>query len=614
MRDASPVSPRVSRPWPAYFSFLALALAALAGCGAGTSTSSTPQTRTLGGYAIDGYLADAEVRCLDATGKTIASSRTTSSGAWILRTRNSSATCQTLEVYEGVDVGTNSLSALERSPLPPGTRFSASIAHLNASTLGNTALIISPLTTLIHAAQIQSGQSAAAARSTVLLSMGVPDAIDPLFFNPIGNRNPGTFSAGLISAAVIRETSAAILEAITGSGQPVSLDLRRQVHQRVTESLAALIASGVVNRNALISDQPAPDSPLARVALGALTRLRADPPAFSATVAALQAGNVATIAAQYAGSIAAQVSGVADSADLTVIAQRSAALSNASQSDVQRPLILAALATEADLDQAALAQTVRAAITNPPTTLSVAKTNGQTQSIELITTLKDYLQVGGEQLRFYTTGDLTQGRTVAVSDFELGTAPALPGALSAVALSFTQPANSTLLTSATEISAQLGFRVERVDPTGIMSIRLAAIVDGVKLRWSESGLVVRTPAESVLYGAVRIGATADDTPLTLTNTNNRLAALVSTDKGLLRIDMAALLTALGLNADSILQTYLSDSALAVEAVISNVVLARAQNTVTRKLSPLSVSVERGAGMPPLSVTGGGLRGTVTAGK
>jgi len=588
-------------------------LAALVGCGAGTSTNSTPQTRTLGGYAIDGYLADAEVRCLDATGKTIASSRTTSSGAWILRTRNSSATCQTLEVYEGVDVGTSSLSPLERSPLPPGTRFSASIAHLNASTLGNTALIISPLTTLIHATQIQSGQSAAAARSTVLLSMGVPDAIDPLFFNPIGNRNPGTFSAGVISAAVIRETSAAILEAIAGSGQPVSLDLRRQVHQRVTESLAALIASGVVNRNALISDQPAPDSPLARVAIGALTRLRADPD-FSATVAALQAGNIATIAAQYAGRIAAQVSGVADNTDLTVIAQRSAALSNASQSDVQRPLILAALSTETDLDQAALAQTVRAAITNPPTNLTVTKTNGQTQSIELITTLKNYLQVGGEQLRFYTTGDLTLGRTVTVSDFELGTAPVLPGALSAVALSFTQPANSTLLTSATEISAQLGFRVERVDPTGIMSIRLAAIVDGVKLGWSENGLVVRTPSDSILYGAVRIGSTADDTPLTLTNTNNRLASLVSTDKGLLRIDMAALLTALGLNADSILQTYLSDSTLVVEAVISEVVLARAQNTAVRKLSPLSVSVERGAGVSPLSVTGGGLRGTVTAGR
>lgn len=613
MRGASLVSPHADRPWPVSHALLALALAALVGCGAGTSTNSTPQTRTLGGYAIDGYLADAEVRCLDATGKTIASSRTTSSGAWILRTRNSSATCQTLEVYEGVDVGTSSLSPLERSPLPPGTRFSASIAHLNASTLGNTALIISPLTTLIHATQIQSGQSAAAARSTVLLSMGVPDAIDPLFFNPIGNRNPGTFSAGVISAAVIRETSAAILEAIAGSGQPVSLDLRRQVHQRVTESLAALIASGVVNRNALISDQPAPDSPLARVAIGALTRLRADPD-FSATVAALQAGNIATIAAQYAGRIAAQVSGVADNTDLTVIAQRSAALSNASQSDVQRPLILAALSTETDLDQAALAQTVRAAITNPPTNLTVTKTNGQTQSIELITTLKNYLQVGGEQLRFYTTGDLTLGRTVTVSDFELGTAPVLPGALSAVALSFTQPANSTLLTSATEISAQLGFRVERVDPTGIMSIRLAAIVDGVKLGWSENGLVVRTPSDSILYGAVRIGSTADDTPLTLTNTNNRLASLVSTDKGLLRIDMAALLTALGLNADSILQTYLSDSTLVVEAVISEVVLARAQNTAVRKLSPLSVSVERGAGVSPLSVTGGGLRGTVTAGR
>ena len=147
-----------------------------------------------------------------------------------------------------------------------------------------------------------------------------------------------------------------------------------------------------------------------------------------------------------------------------------------------------------------------------------------------------------------------------------------------------------------------------------MSIRLAAIVDGVKLSWSDNGLVVRTPGESVLYGAVRIGSTADDTPLTLTNTNNRLATLVSTDKGLLRIDMAALLTALGLNADSVLQTYLSDSALVVEAVISNVVLARSQNATVRKLGALSVSVERGAGQAALSASGAGLRGTVTAGR
>lgn len=614
MRGASSASPRIGSPCRLGLGLLALTLSALAGCGAGTSTTATPQTRTLGGYAIDGYLADAEVRCLDAAGKTLASTRTTSSGAWILRTRNASSTCHTLEVFDGVDVGTNPLNALERTPLPLGTRFSANIAHLNASTLGNTALIISPLTTLIHATQMQSGQSAAAARSTVLLAMGVPDAIDPLLYNPIGNRNPGAFSAGVIGAAVIRETSSTILEAITGSGQTVSLDLRRQVHQRVTESLAALIASGALNKNALIIDQPPPEGPLARIALGALTRLRADPPAFSATVSALQADNVATVAAQYTGRIASQVSTVTDNSNLSVIAERSAALSNASQSDVQRPLILAALATETDLDQASLALTIRAAIANPPTNLTVTKTNGQTRSFELITSLKNYLQVGGEQLRFYTTGDLTLGRTVAVSEFELGTAPALPGALSAVALAFTQPASSTLLTAATEVSAQLGFRVERIDPTGIMSIRLAAIVDGVKLGWSDNGLVVRTPAESVLYGAVRIGSTADDTPLTLTNTNNRLASLVSTDKGLLRIDMAALLTALGLNADSILQTYLSDSALVVEAVISDVVLARAQNTAIRKLSPLSVSVERGAGVPALSVTGGGLRGTVTAGR
>jgi hypothetical protein len=327
-----------------------------------------------------------------------------------------------------------------------------------------------------------------------------------------------------------------------------------------------------------------------------------------------QTGNVATIAAQYAGRAASQVAGVADSADLSVIARRAASLSNSSQSDVQRPLILAALANEPGLDLPALAGTVSAAIANPPTNLTITKTNGQTQSIELVTTLKNYLQVAGEQLRFYTTGDLTVGRTVSVSDFELGSAPTLPGALSAVALSFTQPENSTLLTPTAEVTAQLGFRVERIDPTGIMSIRLAAIVDGVKLSWSNNGLVVRTPGESVLYGAVRIGSTADDTPLTLTNVNNRLATLVSTDKGLLRIDMAALLSALGLNADSVLQTYLSDSTLVVEAIISNVVLARAQNATVRKLGALSVSVERGAGQPALSASGAGLRGTVAAGR
>ena len=383
----------------------------------------------------------------------------------------------------------------------------------------------------------------------------------------------------------------------------------------MTDSVAALIISGAITRNTLIAEQPAPDGPLAGIALAALARLRADAPAFSAPVAAVQqTGNVATIAAQYAGRAASQVAGVADSADLSVIARRAASLSNSSQSDVQRPLILAALANEPGLDLPALAGTVRAAIANPPTNLTITRTNGQTQSIELVTTLKNYLQVAGEQLRFYTTGDLTVGRTMSVSDFELGSAPALPGALSAVALSFTQPETSTLLTPAAEITAQLGFRVERVDPTGIMSIRLAAIVDGVKLSWSNNGLVVRTPGESVLYGAVRIGSTADDTPLTLTNVNNRLATLVSTDKGLLRIDMAALLTALGLNADSVLQTYLSDSTLVVEAVISNVVLARAQNATVRKLGALSVSVERGAGQPALSASGAGLRGTVTAGR
>lgn len=239
----------------------------------------------------------------------------------------------------------------------------------------------------------------------MLLALGISDALDPLLFNPITNQNPGVFSAGAMTAAVIRETSAAILEAVAGVGQPVSLELRRQVYQRVTDSVAALIISGAITRNTLIAEQPAPDGPLAGIALAALARLRADAPAFSAPVAAVQqTGNVATIAAQYAGRAASQVAGVADSADLSVIARRAASLSNSSQSDVQRPLILAALANEPGLDLPALAGTVRAAIANPPTNLTITRTNGQTQSIELVTTLKNYLQVAGEQLRFYTTG------------------------------------------------------------------------------------------------------------------------------------------------------------------------------------------------------------------
>jgi hypothetical protein len=144
-----------------------------------------------------------------------------------------------------------------------------------------------------------------------------------------------------------------------------------------------------------------------------------------------------------------------------------------------------------------------------------------------------------------------------------------------------------------------------------MNIRLAAIVDGVKLQWSDKGLVARIPDDVVLYGALRIGSSSTDTPLTIVNSNNRLASLISTENGLLRIDLAAFITALGLNPDSILQSYLSNGDLTVEAVISNLVFARGQGSSVRKLGEISVSVFRDTG--DLTAIGAGLRGTVTSG-
>ena len=123
-----------------------------------------------------------------------------------------------------------------------------------------------------------------------------------------------------------------------------------------------------------------------------------------------------------------------------------------------------------------------------------------------------------------------------------------------------------------------------------------------------------SPDDSILYGSFRIGATAEESPLTLSNTNNRLANLISTKAGSLRIDMAGFLTALGLNPEAILQTYLSDSVLTVEAVISDVVIARGSDTSPQKLADLSISVARDAGQVALNILGAGLRGTVTAGR
>ena len=179
-----------------------------------------------------------------------------------------------------------------------------------------------------------------------------------------------------------------------------------------------------------------------------------------------------------------------------------------------RSQILQKLAAEPNLDLPALAAQVRAVIADPNHRPEIARTNGAGPIVlELSTVLRDYLQVSGEQLRFYTTSDPTVGRAISVSDFEFGKAAPLSGALSAVALSFSQPQGSALLSSSAEKTVKLGFRIERVDPLGVKSIRLAAIVDGVKLKWSDNGLVARTPDDAVLYGAVRIDASATDTAL-----------------------------------------------------------------------------------------------------
>jgi len=586
----------------------------LTGCGAGTGAPPA-QSRTLGGFAIDGYLADAEIRCLDADGAVVATSRTTGSGAWIVRTRTGSAPCKTLEVFDGIDVGTNPSNFAERTAVPLGTRFTASIAHLDATRIGNLQLVISPLTSLIHSLQVQRALSPTAARSAILIPLGLPDSIDPLVDNPIASANARHFGAGVLAAAVIRDTSAGIVDAVARNGLTVSLDLRRQIHQQVTHSFAELARSGVLGKAALANDQPAPDSPLALLAEDALTRMRAGPPALSGMVSGLQFDAVRTIVAQYSGKNGAEVSRAIDSANLSQIARVSAALNDASQTNLQRPRILAALGTEPNLALASLAAAVRTSLNGGTNRLIAEKTDGS-RAIEVILTnsLQDYLRVAGEQLRFFTTSNSATGELVSVADFERGTAPALSGALSAVSLAFTQPQGSTLLSETTEKVVQLGFRVERVDPAGVMNIRLAAIVDRVRMKWSPEGLVVRTPDDSTLYGSFRIGATAEESPLTLSNTNNRLANLISTQAGSLRIDMAGFLAALGLNPDAILQTYLSDSVLTVEAVISDVVIARGPDTSPQKLADLSVSVARDAGQPALNILGAGLRGSVTAGR
>lgn len=586
----------------------------LTGCGAGTGAPPA-QSRTLGGFAIDGYLADAEIRCLDADGAVVATSRTTGSGAWIVRTRAGSAPCKTLEVFDGIDVGTSPSNFAERTAVPLGTRFTASIAHLDATRIGNLQLVISPLTSLIHSLQVQRALSPTAARSAILIPLGLPDSIDPLVDNPIASANARHFGAGVLAAAVIRDTSAGIVDAVARNGLTVSLDLRRQIHQQVTHSFAELARSGVLGKAALANDQPAPDSPLALLAEDALTRMRAGQPALSGMVSGLQFDAVRTIVAQYSGKNGAEVSLAIDSANLSQIARVSAALNDASQTNLQRPRILAALGTEPNLALASLAAAVRTALSGGTNRLIAEKTDGSRAiEVSLTNSLQDYLRVAGEQLRFFTTSNSATGELVSVADFERGTAPALSGALSAVSLAFTQPQGSTLLSDTTEKVVQLGFRVERVDPAGVMNIRLAAIVDRVRMKWSPEGLVVRTPDDSTLYGSFRIGATAEESPLTLSNTNNRLANLISTQAGSLRIDMAGFLAALGLNPDAILQTYLSDSVLTVEAVISDVVIARGPDTSPQKLADLSVSVARDAGQPALNILGAGLRGSVTAGR
>lgn len=586
----------------------------LTGCGAGTGAPPA-QSRTLGGFAIDGYLADAEIRCLDADGAVVATSRTTGSGAWIVRTRAGSAPCKTLEVFDGIDVGTSPSNFAERTAVPLGTRFTASIAHLDATRIGNLQLVISPLTSLIHSLQVQRALSPTAARSAILIPLGLPDSIDPLVDNPIASANARHFGAGVLAAAVIRDTSAGIVDAVARNGLTVSLDLRRQIHQQVTHSFAELARSGVLGKAALANDQPAPDSPLALLAEDALTRMRAGPPALSGMVSGLQFDAVRTIVAQYSGKNGAEVSLAIDSANLSQIARVSAALNDASQTNLQRPRILTALGTEPNLALASLAAAVRTALNGGTNRLIAEKTDGSRAiEVSLTNSLQDYLRVAGEQLRFFTTSNSATGELVSVADFERGTAPALSGALSAVSLAFTQPQGSTLLSDTTEKVVQLGFRVERVDPAGVMNIRLAAIVDRVRMKWSPEGLVVRTPDDSTLYGSFRIGATAEESPLTLSNTNNRLANLISTQAGSLRIDMAGFLAALGLNPDAILQTYLSDSVLTVEAVISGVVIARGPDTSPQKLADLSVSVARDAGQPALNILGAGLRGSVTAGR
>lgn len=577
----------------------------LAGCGAGSSNTSS-QRRSLGGFALDGYVADAEIRCLGANGQRLTSARTAGNGAWILRLPSGSQTCQSLEVYEGVDIGTNASNPAERSVLPPGTRFTANLSHLDGSRLGNTPIMVSPLTSLIDTLQSRRGLSAGAARSAVMVGFGLPESFDPLFENPISLRQAKVFGAGVLAAATVREISAGIIDTIAGDANlTVSVEARRNVHRQVTESLAEFIQTARITVPDLSNSQPLPNSPLAQLVHHALTGLQATVP-----LPGVQFDTVSTIVSQYVGRVGAELDSAVATNDLSQIAQRSSTLTTASQANLQRPQLLQKLAVEANLDLPSLAREVRTVMANPAHRPEIPRTNGATLVLDLSNTLKDFLQVSGEQLRFYTTSDPTAGRAISVSDFEFGKAPPLGGAISAVALAFTQPQGSGLLSSSTEKTVQLGFRIERVDPLGVMNIRLAAIVDGVKLKWSDNGIVARTPDEAVLYGAVRIGSSQTDTPLTIANSNNRLASLVSTNNGLLRIDLAAFIAALGLNPDSILQTYLSNGELTVEAVISGLVFARGQGASLRKLGEMSVSVYRETG--DLATTGAGLRGTVTS--
>lgn len=594
MSDDASTQPALRRRQTALRPLLSIGFVlALAACGGGGG-GGAPQA--ISGVVVDGYIAGATVSCL-RNGATIASTLSNARGEYAFELA-SQQRCDTVQSVGGIDIGLTPDDPTDDRPAPAG-------AFRTPVPVGNAAvshLVISPLTTLVHALVAQ-GAAPAEAQQQVRVSLGLTPGVDLLTTDPVDD--VALYRANAVVAQFVEQVTRALAAAA-------------EIHDddgtaALAQAAMGALAAGLSTLHGIESLAPPPAGLDTRSPLFAIVEQAASNAAAGATTGtALGNLNTTTFAAIAAPLVASATSSVNDAdsvaavvASVQVIDDRDRA---ATVLDSMREVVAQPHAGgDGQLNQTL--QTVYSA-------LNQADEEGVEQAITLTVGtatatapvpvgLSNYVRLADDAIHL---GDASSP-PVALADFERTEGVSLARQLATVGFVLQRSARNTQLAKNGTLEVPLAMQV--TDDTRTFQ----AIIDRVRLAADDTGKVsalIPDGARLRVYGQTRTAETLSPLEIELAG---RGLDIVSTTDGTIWFSFDRLFDTIGskTHSDDILGRLaaerVSDGRYNVTMVIGTLRVARsaAVDDATPVLARAQTVTLRTGGA---SVSGYGFRGFV----